>query len=288
MSDLLLPVPPVERFNLLNDVLFKKLFGEKGDEPQLLALLKPILARTGRDLESIEILEDTAQPPEILGGKTSLLDLRARMMDGTYCNIEVQRQNQWNIERRSLFYWAKEYAASIGSGQTYKQLPDVIAVNILDFTYFPPEDFHTSFHLWEDTHKEFKLTGAMEIHFLEMPKFRRLRTKNIKANSLHRWLSFLDVESPIPLIEEIVKMDTVIARTKELAERFIQNDAIRHAYLLQEMAVYDEASRLEGAREEGQQIGMEKGRKARDKEIFELIQKGYTTEQLKKLLSSGG
>ncbi|GHU05954.1 hypothetical protein FACS1894147_12630 [Spirochaetia bacterium] len=254
-----LPPPLIERFNLLNDVLFKKLFGEKGDEPQLLAFLKPILARTGRELESIEILEDTAQRPETLAGKAGILDSRGRLSNGNYCNVEVQRQNQWNIERRSLFYWAKEYSSSIVSGQNYRQLPDVIAVNLLDFNYFPLSNFHTSYHLWEDTDKTHKLTDAIEMHFIEMPKFRKLPEKDIRSNELHRWLSFLDVETPLTLIKEIIQMDTVIAQTEESLKRFVQNDAVRHAYLRQEMAALDELSRNEGAWTDGRKAGMEAG-----------------------------
>ena len=41
-------------------------------------------------------------------------------------------------------------------------------------------------------------------------------------------------------------MDTAIAHTKEMLDRFVQNYVIRHAYLLREMAIMDEASRMEG------------------------------------------
>jgi predicted transposase/invertase (TIGR01784 family) len=114
---------PTARLDPLNYILFEKLFGEKGDEPQLLELLKPILARTERDLRSIEIVENKIQPPEVIGGKGGVLDLRAKMADGSRCNIEVQRQNQHNMERRSLYYWAREYTGGIVSGQNYKELP---------------------------------------------------------------------------------------------------------------------------------------------------------------------
>jgi predicted transposase/invertase (TIGR01784 family) len=244
---------PITRLDPLNYILFEKLFGEKGDEPQLLELLKPILTRTGRDLRSIEIVENKLQPPEVIGGKGGVLDLRAKMTDGSRCNIEVQRQNQHNMERRSLYYWAREYTGSIVSGQNYKELPDVIVINILDFSYIPLEDFHTSFHLREDYHREHILTNALEVHFLEMPKFRKLPEKNLGRDPLHRWLSYLDISTPMPLIKELIEMDPIIAHTQELSERLAQDEAVRHAYLLYDMALSDETSRLEDAREDARE-----------------------------------
>jgi predicted transposase/invertase (TIGR01784 family) len=279
MSDIQKAAAPITRLDPLNYILFEKLFGEKGDEPQLLELLKPILARTERDLRSIEIVENKIQPPEVIGGKGGVLDLRAKMADGSRCNIEVQRQNQHNMERRSLYYWAREYTGSIVSGQNYKELPDVIVINILDFTYIPLEDFHTSFHLREDYHREYKLTNAQEVHFLELPKFRKLAEKNLADDPLHRWLSYLDIATPLPLIKEITEMDPVIAHTQELSERLAQDEAVRHAYLLYDMALSDETSRLEDAREEGIEKGMEEALVATARNLLSM---GLSIEQIAK------
>jgi predicted transposase/invertase (TIGR01784 family) len=100
------------------------------------------------------------------------------------------------MDKRSLFYWAKEYIDGLEAGQDYQDAPDVVAVNILDFNYLAVDDFHTSFHLWEDRHKDLLLTRAEEIHYLELPKYRQLAEKDIKGNALHRWLSFLDPKTP--------------------------------------------------------------------------------------------
>ena len=57
-----------ERFNPLNDFLFLKVMGEKGSEEQLLAFINAVLRRAGdKRLESVEILEDRAIAPDILG-----------------------------------------------------------------------------------------------------------------------------------------------------------------------------------------------------------------------------
>jgi predicted transposase/invertase (TIGR01784 family) len=258
MSDELGITMPASRLDPLNFFLFEKLFGEKGGESRLLAFLKPLLARTGRELHTVEIVDARELRPDTLGDKKGVLDVRARMTDGTRCNIEVQRRNQHNMDRRTLFYWASEYVHSIGTGQHYEDIPDVICINLLDFTYINLQDeFHTSFHYYEDRHKDRLLTSAAEIHFVEIPKYRALPEKDVYHDPLHRWLSYLDIQTPMPLVKEILEMDSTIAETQKVVDFVSQNEAMLHAYLLEQMTIMDEASWLQEAREEGREEGKE-------------------------------
>jgi predicted transposase/invertase (TIGR01784 family) len=154
---------PVERLNPLNDYLFLKIMGEKGDEEQLLSFLNAVLGRAGDHvLVSIEIIEARALTADIIGNKSSVLDVRARTADGTLINIEVQLRNLGNMDRRSLFYWSWEYSKQLESGQNYQTLPNVIAINIVNFELLPSKNFHTCFHLWEDTERDLLLTDALD------------------------------------------------------------------------------------------------------------------------------
>ena len=56
------------------------------------------------------------------------------------------------------------------------------------------ERFHTKFHLWEDTER-YKLTDAIEIHFIEMVRFRKLAKKDLINDPLHRWLTYFDEQT---------------------------------------------------------------------------------------------
>jgi len=91
----------------------------------------------------------------------------------------------------------------------------VITINIVNFDNIKLNEFHTCFHLWEDSHKDYLLTDALEIHFINMKKFRQLKTGDITHNPLERWLTFLDKETPLEIIEEVVKMDTAINKANE-------------------------------------------------------------------------
>jgi hypothetical protein len=123
----------VERLNPLNDFMFVAMMGEPGDEDQLLAFLNAVLKRTRKDpLVSVEIIENRTITAEILGDKTSILDVRAKAWDGTRVNIEVQLKNLGNMDRRSLFYWSRDYTRNIEAGDDYVKLPNVIAINIVN------------------------------------------------------------------------------------------------------------------------------------------------------------
>ncbi|MDR1524991.1 MAG: Rpn family recombination-promoting nuclease/putative transposase, partial [Tannerella sp.] len=94
------------RLNPLNDYLFMKYMGEKGDEEQLLAFLNAVLQRTGRDgIMSVEIVGNKTFSAEVIGDKASILDIRSELPDGTKANIEVQIRKVGSMDRRSLFYW---------------------------------------------------------------------------------------------------------------------------------------------------------------------------------------
>ena len=78
----------MERLNPLNDYVFQRLLGEKGNEEQLLSFLNAVLKRTGRDnLISVEILESKVLTAEIIGDKTSILDILAVTDNNTKANV---------------------------------------------------------------------------------------------------------------------------------------------------------------------------------------------------------
>ncbi|MDR1933729.1 MAG: Rpn family recombination-promoting nuclease/putative transposase [Spirochaetales bacterium] len=284
------------RLNPLNDYLFMRMMGEKGDEQQLSGFLNAVLRRTGKDkLISVEILENKIFTAEILGNKSSVLDIRAVLPDGTKTNIEVQLRNLGNMDKRSLFYWCLEYIQGIEAGQDYLELPNVIAINIVNFQFINSQNFHTTFHLWEDTDKDCLLTDALEIHFVDMAKFRRLGKKDIKQDPLHRWLSYFDKDSPPEIVEEVIKMDQAIQKAQEKVSHVSLDKEALRAYKMREMALSDWTSGINYAKQEGLQKGLQAGRqeskletarnmKADGEPVSKIIKyTGLTEQQIKEL-----
>jgi predicted transposase/invertase (TIGR01784 family) len=242
---------PFNRINPLNDIAFQKAFGEKGDEEQLIAFLNSSLAGIDRPaIQSVDIQEAKDLPPVTLEGKLGRLDVLAVLTDGSKVDIEVQRENEHNFVERSLCYWAMNYFRSIHSGDDYAKLVPVICLNILDFGLIDLPDYHTSFHIYEDTHKAFKLTDKLELHFLNMVKFRKLKEKDM-ADPLQRWLTYFDEHSPESLIKEVINMDAAIGKVQEKLDWISADDDTYRRYLSLEKARLDYNSGMNWARKEG-------------------------------------
>jgi predicted transposase/invertase (TIGR01784 family) len=276
-----------KRLHILNDFAFLKSFGEKGDETQLTAFLNAVLRRTDRKkIISLEIIENKELPAEITGGKLSKLDVRAMFEGDTKVGIEVQLKNEYNKDKRSLRYWALDYSRGITEGQDYVELPGVIVVNILGFAHIPLEDFHTSFHIYEDRHKEYMLTDVLEMHFIEMVKWRKLKEKDLN-DPLHRWMVYFDEQSPPEMIEEVVKMDTAIRLAEDKIVMIMRDPALLHAYDMFELTRIDYKLGMQGARQEGKKEGkIETAKNLKDMGIaIEQITRatGLTADEIGKL-----
>jgi predicted transposase/invertase (TIGR01784 family) len=234
--------------------------GEQGDEEQLCAFLNAVLGRHSQDaLVSLEILENKMLTAEVLGDKTSILDVRAKSRRGERINIEVQLRNLGNMDRRSLFYWSLEFSRSMEAGQDYRESPNVIAINIVNYVFMSEAPgFHLKFHIWEDTYR-LLLTDALEIHFIDMVKFRRLTDRDIQHNELHRWLTWLDKESPRELVEEAIRMDQAIQKAEAKMGYVTQDKEVLRAYQIRELAMSDWTSGINHAREEGREEGIQEG-----------------------------
>lgn len=105
------------RLNPLNDYLIVKMFGETGDEEQLLSLMNAVGKKTGKRFISVQILEDKTLTADILGNKKIILDVRSIADSNARFDMEVQMRNQGNMIRRSLHYWSSDFRKGIGEGE---------------------------------------------------------------------------------------------------------------------------------------------------------------------------
>jgi predicted transposase/invertase (TIGR01784 family) len=188
------------------------------------------------------------------------------------------------MDRRSLFYWSLEFSKGMEAGQDYKVSPNVIAINIVNYEFMPQvAAFHTSFHIWEDTHRDVLLTDALEIHFIDMVKFRRLGEKDILHDALHRWLTWLDKDSPQKLVEEVIEMDTAIQKAEKKMFYVTNDKEALHAYQMRELGLSDWTSGINHAKQEGK-IEIAKNLKALDISAEKIsLATGLSLDEIEKL-----
>jgi len=163
---------PLENFiDLKVDYAFKQLFGNEKNKGITVVFLNAILKRTGRQAIK-EIAFDTQEVgAEYQGDKQSRLNILVRTQNNELINIEVQLTNQYDMAKRTLYYWSRIYNLQLVKSEGYHTLLPTITINICNFNLFnQTESFHNVFHLYEQEEK-FRMDDVLEIHFIEMKKF---------------------------------------------------------------------------------------------------------------------
>ena len=103
--------------------------------------------------------------------KLSILDIKAKGMDGKRFNIEIQISDEADYNKRALYYWAKLYTEQLKESDDYGQLAKAIGIHILNFTSIPESGkYHNVFHIIEKDNgvRYFK---ELELHTIELKKF---------------------------------------------------------------------------------------------------------------------
>jgi predicted transposase/invertase (TIGR01784 family) len=83
------------------------------------------------------------------------------------------------------------------------------------------------------------LTDVLEIHFINMIKFRKLKAKDVINKPLERWLTFFDITTPEEQLQEVIRMDGAINKTNERLNFVSQDKDFLREYHMREMAQLD-------------------------------------------------
>lgn len=272
----------VKKLRPINDFIFQKLFGTEENKDLLIALLNAILRLTKNDmLTDVTVIGGARLDKERFEDKTGILDVRATTGDGVIINIEVQLANQHNMDKRTLFYWSRLFADQLKQGHDYSELKKTITINILDFKYLESNQYHNIYHLREDTIGHV-LTDVLEIHFIELPKF--CKEKPDIKDALHRWLLFL-AEPKEEVLDMIEAIDGKIGKATKVLNWLSSDPETVRLSELREKAIWDEVSRMNGAKAEGRQEGREEGKQeGRQEEQINIARrmlvKGLSIEQI--------
>jgi predicted transposase/invertase (TIGR01784 family) len=254
------------------DFVFKRIFGDERNKDVLVHFLNSIFESAHEPLiESVEILNPYLDK-DALTDKMSVLDIRARTTTRTLINIEIQLWNAGDMQKRTLYYWAKLYTGQMEEGDQYRTLQKSITVNVLDFITIENDQYHNVFHVREDKTGQL-LTDALEIHFLEL---RKLRNELLKPEQrLVRWMLFLSSRTRENM-EELAKEDPVMLKALTTLEFLSQDEEARQLYEARQKALHDHASAIGAAREQG--------RKERDMEFArQLLAEGEPLERVARL-----
>ena len=124
------------------------------------------------------------------------------------------------------------------------KLTKVITINLLYFKFLDIKDYHSSFHLWEDREKEYMLTDLVEIHFIELPKFREVQDKASENEALKRWLTFLQKDISREVLEELMEMEPAIKMAEEKLDYLSSDPKTIELYKAREYSAHERANLL--------------------------------------------
>ena len=253
----------VTRHTFLNDIVFKLVFGSEDSAPLLRSLTNALLGLSGPDrITEIQILNPSIDK-RYRDDKGSILDVKARDSTGRLLNIELQVCNHLAYVPRALYYLARLFGGQGAPGEGYEQLGKTIGISLLDFNLFPDRaDLHSTYHFHDAVHGH-RLTDLMEMHFIELVKFRDDKPRALMT-PFEKWLHVLKFgelyeRGDAPLPRELENEEGIVMAIDRLRRAWADDD-LREYIESREKARMDEVSRLHHARNEGKAEGRAEGK----------------------------
>lgn len=231
------------------DVVFKMLFADERNRRLLESLLTAVL-EPPEAIASLEILNPELPREEVVQ-KGAILDVRARLKDGTQIQVEMQSLGHPGFRQRALFYWARLYTSQLVRGDAYVELAPAVSVFFLNFVELPTQHYHSTFSLVE-SREGAKLTEDLAIHVLELKKLPP-GPAAAEAPAVLLWSKFLAARSEEEL-EQLAMSDPNLREAKNALERLSADPKARELATERELWAWNHErglrlARLEGKRE---------------------------------------
>ncbi|MGD2088062.1 MAG: Rpn family recombination-promoting nuclease/putative transposase [Candidatus Aminicenantes bacterium] len=243
--------------NPYTDFGFKKLFGEEANKDLLVDFLNQLLPAKHK------IVNLTFKNPEQLGSveseRKAIFDIHCENDKGERFIVEMQKAKIKFFKDRAVFYTTFPIREQAEKGDWNFKLNPVYCVAILDFEFGDNREqkSHMSHVQLKDQYCQ-TFYDKLTYIFIEMPRF--TKTENELENHFDKWLYFLKHLETFESIPDILKEDVFIKgfETAELAN-----------FDEKQLAEYEESLKyyrdlkgvIDTSFEEGEKVGIEKGRK---------------------------
>jgi predicted transposase/invertase (TIGR01784 family) len=268
--------------NPFTDYGFKRLFGEEPNKDLLLDFLNVLLKEEQGEIKDLTYLKS-----EHLGtsevDRKAIFDLYCENEKGEKFIVELQKTKQNFFKDRTVYYSTFPIREQAKRADWNYELKAVYTIAILDFVFDEdkndPDKFRYDIKLTDTETKEV-FYDKLTFIYLEMPKFNKtideLETRFDKWLYVIRNLNRLD-KVPDKLRERVFEK---LFETAEIAK--FTPDQIR-SYEDSLKYYRDLKNSLDTAKEEGIEIGVEKGREERNIEIArELLKNGIDIDVISK------
>ena len=245
--------------NVLNDYFVRYLFSSPDSNPILLDFINSIMLDSNmKTFRSVEILTPFNYK-ENYEDKETIADVKCITQNGSVVIIEIQLQGNSRFPERILYYWASNYSKLLKHGEKYDALTPVISINLLNFNLDDNNSIHSCYMIY-DTNNKRLLTDHLQIHILELKKFKY----DLLKPDLNCWLKFLTMkDNKEEIMSDIVKEKPIMEEVQRRYNNFIKNRLMMNEYDKRQAYLYGNQIMLEEERrlgiEEGLKKGIEKG-----------------------------
>ncbi|MBP6386500.1 MAG: Rpn family recombination-promoting nuclease/putative transposase [Pseudarcicella sp.] len=215
--------------DIKNDVAFRKIFGNENRKEVLISFLNAVLLLESNCKIVDVVILTPYQLPDLKGGKVTIVDIKAKDINGKEYIVEMQVAEVDAFDKRVLYYASKSYSAQIERGDQYENLNPTYFIGILDFEATQNPSY-ISRHKIIDIETNENYIKDIEFNFIELPKFNKQESE---LNSVvDQWVYFIKNAENLNLIPDNLT-DTGL--------RFAYEDASKHNWTKAELEAYDYA-----------------------------------------------
>ena len=281
-----------EIFDICHDEVFKAVFTRDTLESRR-ALSRLISAFICLDITVITI--NANEPPiDNIRDRQIRFDINCRAETDELIDVEMSLNPDPFELVRLEFYAGKLFTGQDikGTDRNYDDLKQSYQIAILaKEKFFKDKEFSHSFEYYDPVHGV-SLNGKSRIITLELSKLEGIVEKPIDEMSAQElwavFFKYLPDKDKRQKINRIIELEEGIAMASEVLKN-ISKDEIERARLMSEYKyAVDLQSKLVTAKrkgiEEGIQEGIAKGKKELQNYILDLIEQGFTREEIKKKL----
>ncbi|WP_010253225.1 Rpn family recombination-promoting nuclease/putative transposase [Treponema primitia] len=257
----------------LFDFIFKLIFGDQRNIAVLTALLAAALDLPEVEFDHLTII-DPFLKREFEGDKMGILDVKVHTQSGAVINVEMQVETNQELRKRIVISTAKMLTEQIKRWDEYNQAERVVSIVICGGILIPEEAGYYNRYSIRNAQSGAEFTDLIEINVLELGKL----PKESDGGRLFNWGQFFKAQNPEELAM-IAEKDPAIKQAVALVMELNDDERARLIADAQWKQRMDQAGRERQSYREG----TEEGRN----EVLELMEQGFTLEQIKEKLSGG-
>ena len=268
-----------------DDRIFKVLLTHPNAKRVLMSVVSTVIERPVIDVKIL----NTELPVSDIEEKAQRLDINCIIDGGDQINVEMQcsyteepageRDKHIGFLNKCIYYMAALYSSQKSKGKEYYKLARTFQITFCGYEIFPEyPGFVTRVSLRRDTGEQ--ISDQLNMIIVEMSKLIGILNKPAETlTDIEMWTAFFRF-AQIPkyreLINKLINLKEEIAMASELLMEISKDDHERALFLSRRKAETDRISNLLTVEERGRTEGR--------MEVFELLEKGVSLEDAKKIL----